>query len=423
MSPLSGNAVGVPTRVTAQKTTRLRITRLFVVCGLLLVAAIVVGTTLMLSNLRERALADHERELTNLVSVLAEQTDRAVQAVELIESSLIERMQALGIASAEDFERQMSGYDVHLMLRDKVSGWPHIGSITLISSQGKLFNFSRSWPLPDIDVTDREFYDALKSNPELTSFMGEPVRNRATGTWTIHLVRKVTAPNGDFLGLVLGAMEMEYFEQYFGTIALGEHSSIALFRNDGVLLAHQPHVDPASARAGMQDAFFMTVLADTAQGTVGKIGEIDGEEQLIVARRLAHYPFVITASKTVTAVLAQWRGEATFLIGVALLMALTIGAVVWIGLRQFQSYDLLARANAEKSEAERAHRGRGDRALEEGEHLHRGEGGAPRPDRRRYTGVPGEHRGRFEDRRRQRGGDEIDRQGAVGIIRPDVAAR
>ena len=36
MSALSGNAVRVPIRVTAQKTTRLRITRLFVVCGLLL---------------------------------------------------------------------------------------------------------------------------------------------------------------------------------------------------------------------------------------------------------------------------------------------------------------------------------------------------------------------------------------------------
>ncbi len=355
MSALSGNAVRVPIRVTAQKTTRLRITRLFAVCGLLLVAAIVAGTTSILSNLRQRALADHERELTNLVSVLAEQTDRAVQAVELIQSSLIERMQALGIASEDDYERRMSGYDVHLMLKDKVSGWPHIGSVTLINSRGKLINFSRSWPLPDIDVTDREFYTALKSNAQLTSFMGEPVRNRATGSWTIHLVRKVTAPNGDFLGLVLGAMEMEYFEQYFGTIELGEQSSIALFRNDGVLLAHHPHVDPAIARAGMKDGFFMTVLADTAHGTVGQIGSIDGEEQLIVARRLAHYPFVITATETVAAALTQWRGEATFLIGVALLMALTIGAVVWVGLRQFRSYDLLARANAEKSEAERAH--------------------------------------------------------------------
>ena len=34
---------------------------------------------------------------------------------------------------------------------------------------------------------------------------------------------------------------------------------------------------------------------------------------------------------------------------------LVIGAVVLVGLRQFRSYELLARANAEKNEAERAH--------------------------------------------------------------------
>jgi methyl-accepting chemotaxis protein len=355
MAPLSGNAVRVACEVTAQKTTRFRITQLLGVCGLFLVAAIVAGSTFILSNLRQRALTDNERELTNLVSVLAEQTDRAVQAVELIQSSLVERMQALGIASAEDYERQMSGYDVHMMLKEKVSGWPHIGSITLINSRGKLFNFSRSWPLPDIDVTDREFYRALKSNAQLTSFMGEPVRNRATGTWTIHLVRKVAASNGDFLGLVLGAMEMEYFEQYFATLVLGEQSSIALFRNDGVLLAHHPHVDPAMARAHMQDGPFMAVLADASQGTIRRIGPIDGDERLIVARRLAHYPFVMIATKTVTAALAEWRSQATFLIGAALLMALVIGAVVLIGTRQFRNYELLARANAEKSEAERAY--------------------------------------------------------------------
>jgi hypothetical protein len=230
---------------------RSHVARLLVLCGALLVAAVAVGTGFILSNLRNRALADCERELRNIAVVLAEQTDRAFQAVEFIQSSLIERMQVLGIGSAEDYERMMSGYDVHLMLKEKVSGWPHIGSITLINSQGKLFNFSRFWPLPDIDVTDREFYRVLKSDARPTSFMGEPVRNRATGSWTIHLVRRVAGTNGEFLGLVLGAMEMDYFEQYFATIVLRPESRIALFRDDD---------DVVSASAKTQSSA-QTVLA------------------------------------------------------------------------------------------------------------------------------------------------------------------
>jgi PAS domain-containing protein len=304
----------------------------------------------MLVGLRERALAASERELTNTALVLAEQTDRAFQAVELMESGLLERMNALGIASAEAYERRMSGHDVHSMLKDKVSGWPHLGSITLINSRGKLFNFSRFWPLPDIDVADREFYRALKSDPRLTSFMGEPVRNRATGSWTIHLVRKVAGPNGEFLGLVLGAMEMAYFDRYFATIVLGGDSTIKLFRDDGVLLASHPQVDPAMARAHVGNGVLPNILARTKGGTVRQTAAIDGEERLIVAQRLAHYPFAITATNTVAAALAEWRSAATYISGAAVLLLLVIGAVVLLSIRQIKNYESLVLARAESDQ-------------------------------------------------------------------------
>src|SRR5215472_2534669 len=122
----------------------------------------------MLADLRGRVLTASQRELRNTAVILAEQTDRAFQAVDLMQSGLIERLYALGVKSSDDFERVMSGHDVHQMLKEKVSGWPHIGSITLINAQGKLFNFSRFWPLPDIDVTDRVLSGAQgRSEPDL----------------------------------------------------------------------------------------------------------------------------------------------------------------------------------------------------------------------------------------------------------------
>jgi len=58
--------------------------RLFVICGLLLVAAVAISTGFILSNLRSRALADSVRELENIALVLAEHTDRAFQALDLV---------------------------------------------------------------------------------------------------------------------------------------------------------------------------------------------------------------------------------------------------------------------------------------------------------------------------------------------------
>jgi hypothetical protein len=152
--------------------------RLVITAGILLIAAIAVSITALVYELRGRALLDRERELTNIAFVLADQADRRFQAVELVQDSLIERMGTIGISSREDFESKMSGHDVHLMLRDKVSGLPHVDAVTLIDAEGRLINFSRYWPIPPVNVADRDYFRALKSDATLNSFLSTPVRNR-----------------------------------------------------------------------------------------------------------------------------------------------------------------------------------------------------------------------------------------------------
>jgi methyl-accepting chemotaxis protein len=333
---------------------RIRPTQLLILCSILFVGAIISSSVLLLFNLHKRALTESFRELNNIVLILSEQTDRAIQATELIEDSLIERIQDLGVSSPEDYERIMSGHEMHLFLKEKVAGWPHISSLTLINSKGNLFNFSRFWPPPTIEVTDREFFKVLQSNAQINTFMGEPVRNRATGTWTIHLARRVAGPHGEFLGLILGAMEMQYFDQYYGTINLGQQSSIFLFRDDGILLAGHPSPDPASAHSYTENAELMNILAATKNNAVEQRTVIDNIDQLIVARRLQHYPFVLMARTPVAAALIGWVRELQVVVTAAVFLTLITGGVVFLGVRQFRNYDLLSKARTEQVESESA---------------------------------------------------------------------
>lgn len=330
---------------------RLRPIRLLVLCGLLFIASVIVAASLFLSSLKERALAEKTRELSNIVLLLAEHTDRALRATENIQNNLIERIQILGVSRPDDYEHMLSGRDAHLFLKEKVAGWPHIGSLTLINAKGKLFNFSRFWPLPTIDVTDREFYKVLKANEALKTFMGEPVRNRATDTWTIHLVRKVASPKGDFLGLILGAMEMQYFEQYFGTISLEPQSSISLFRDDGILLASHPTPDPTLARSFTQNAGLMDVLNAAKHTNVERTSEIDGISQIVVARRLQHYPFMLVTKIPVAVALAGWMREVQFVISAAFMLILIAIGCAYVGVRQFRNYDEAAPRSASNAAA------------------------------------------------------------------------
>jgi diguanylate cyclase (GGDEF)-like protein len=310
---------------------------LLLVFGCIVVAAAVTATmVLLLSNLRDRAIADSERELQNTALVLAAQTDRAFQAVDLVESGVVERMQSLAIVSSEDFDRGMSTYETNVVLKDKLSGLPHIDVVALVNSHGTLINYSRGWPVPRNDLSDRTYFDKLKSDPQLTSFVSEPIRNRGTGTWTIYLVRKVSGPNGEFLGEILGGMQLQNFEDFYQSIALGDTSAINLFRRDGVLLARYPHVDPSIGRSFAGSNVFSKILAHADRGISRQKSGVDQEERLIAAAVVAHYPVVVTATKTVAAVLSDWRAEAKYLIGLTVALVVVIGGTGAAMVRRFR---------------------------------------------------------------------------------------
>src|SRR5665811_2011949 len=203
----SGGRAHVTDNSPAPETAgRSRPVRLIIICGILLIGTVIAVTASMLLNLRDRELAESELGLKRLALVLAEQIDRSFQSIELIQTAVIERMQSLGIASAEDYERQMSGYDTHQRLKDRISALPHIDAITLTDPQGKLINFSRSWPIPSVKIPDADPSEVFKSDPHLTSFVGKPMRSPATGNWVVAVARKLTGPNGEFLGVVQGVI-------------------------------------------------------------------------------------------------------------------------------------------------------------------------------------------------------------------------
>jgi Cache domain len=278
--------------------------RYLALCGVLLIAAIAVSTAILVVNFRDRALLDSERELKNTALILSEQIDRSFQAIELVQRNVTEKIQSLGIASGKDYARQMSGQDVNVMLKASISGLAHVNAITLINADGTLLNSSRDWPLPGANVADRDYFKALKSDAQMTSFISLPVRNRITGAWTLFLAHKLKAPNGEFLGLVLGAIELSYFEKSFGSIVLGDRSSISLYRGDGVLLARYPRAETV---IGKPFPVAIKALGDSNSGTARYIGQIDGTDRLLAAHRLDHYPLFISVAVDTRAALASWQ--------------------------------------------------------------------------------------------------------------------
>jgi diguanylate cyclase (GGDEF)-like protein len=317
--------------------------RLIYACTILLILVLLGANAAVILDLRKSELLHEEDQLKNLSLILAEQADRSFQSVDLVISSVSDEMTAEGVTDAASFDRIMAGHDIHLLLREKKVGVAQLDAVTVINRDGKVVNFSRFWPAPDLNDADRHYFQAMKADPDLNRYVTEPVQNRGTGTWTVFLAHRVNGVNGEFLGLIIGGIELRYFEDFYRAISSGEGGSFALERLDGVMLVRFPPTDAIGKIFSDSQRF----LPDGVSGILREVSAVDGQRRILAAHRLADYPVFAVATKTKAAALANWWGLARLMWLCTLGCAFAIGvAGLTIG-RQWKQRARLAGAQAE----------------------------------------------------------------------------
>src|SRR5476649_2380706 len=131
------------------------------VIGDVLAVALLCASAFTIVDLRGDAITNYRRDMRNLGVVLAEQTSRSMQAVDLVVQETRAKILAAGARSPEEFKQAIAGEQNHQFLRSQLKSLPQSDAITIVGADGKVENFSRSWPIPAIDVTDRDFFIAL----------------------------------------------------------------------------------------------------------------------------------------------------------------------------------------------------------------------------------------------------------------------
>ncbi len=310
--------------------------RWLIVGGAMLIAAIAIGTTVMVGNFRERALDNSKRELENTVLLLTSHFDQLFEDLGAIQNDMIANLRSNGIDSVEQYKRWMSNPDIHLMLKAKLSALSYVGDINIFDADGALINSSSVRPVPAVNVADRPYFEALKNDPHSPDMMIEPLYSRITGVWTTVIARKITGPRGEFLGAICRDIEPANFEKFFDRLALGADATISMFlRRDGTLVARHPHVDSMIGKKFADSPMFQNALSRANKGTIRLTGPVDGRDKLGSARSLSNFPIVVIATKTVSAALADWRAEMRFLIAAAGLSALVIASMLFLVARKW----------------------------------------------------------------------------------------
>jgi hypothetical protein len=368
---------------------------------------VAIATGILLFQSREQALQEAEHEPRSLSLTLADQAERAFEAVDLVQTTFMEMVRNDDAQTVDDFRRRMSSLEVNRELTAHGAALPQLDIIGLVDSDGKFINISHNWPVPGISIADRAYFEALEDNPDQTTVVSDPLVNRVNHTLAVVVSHRIATPDGRFLGIGFAGVLMSYFENLYKTVVNNENTAISLLRSDGMLLARYPEeiasigkiFDRGSAAGRLR-------ASGTDNDMTLQTSRIHGTQSVIAAHALAHYPMLVTVSTKASSVLAAWREQAAYLVAAAGLLELVLAGVGVLTIRQLRGQRMLADARAAQhgAEAELAlgrERERADREL--------------RIQAARFGAAPGQHvRGGLHVRCRQHSFGRERRVGGFG---------
>jgi PAS domain S-box-containing protein len=314
-----------------------------------LVVLTVCAAGITVWKMHDQVDRDARANLGKLALVIADQTSRSFQSVDMVLAEVVAYL-AANVPDTADVLRDVMGSRVaHDFLVGRARNLSQVSNLILIGADGRLINQSRDQLMPRVSLENREQFRHLRDNNDATLFISEPVRNVVDGSWTIYPARRINGPDGAFLGIVQAAVRLEHFETFYHAIALGEGGSIALLRRDGVLLARHPPIENKTGRSIGSQSMFLNLEQYVDRGGFRRVGLLDGVPRYIAFGAVRDFPLVVATSLTEEVVLGAWRRDAAILL-VGALGALTGVMVLLLALarqirRMRRSEDLLELQN------------------------------------------------------------------------------
>jgi diguanylate cyclase (GGDEF)-like protein len=296
--------------------------RLMQLCGVLVLTMLIsiAGT---IWHMRRTAISEASIEVTKLGVTISEQTARSVQAADLVLRALRSQVLASGAATPEDLNKFFEPMTTYQTLRRQTDELPQANAFTIVGADGKLVSYSRTWPVPPMDLSDRDYYRYFRDHDDAGMFVSEPVANRGNGRLTVYLARRVSGPAGQFLGLVLCALDLHYFQSFYKLISSND-MSVTLLRSDGTVLTGYPALPPGTYKMPAGTPWYES--AGHGEGIYLSSGLLGRSGRLVSVHALVDYPIVVDVGIAYSQILAPWRGEA-LLIGTG-----TLCAIICVGL-------------------------------------------------------------------------------------------
>ncbi|MGE5467224.1 MAG: PAS domain S-box protein [Ignavibacteria bacterium] len=298
------------------------------------IVTMAVSLSLLLWNLHDRDLGHARGETVSLSHVLAEQTTRSLQNVDL---AMLNMRAALAgyLTSGEPMTR----YGVHRLLHDRLSGMPQIKHIFITDAAGRVLSTSRVYPAEGVLVNDRDYFKAQRDDDRHGLYIGTPTHNRMDGQWTLYLSRRLNGRHGEFAGVIAVALNLSQIEELYDSIAFDGIEPITLHLADGTLIASSPHDEEAvGKRVQAAEDWFRGADEATRIDT-----DAHGAKWIKTYHRVSQFPLIVGVGISESNALESWHEKSWLLVvGTLSVMALIVLAA-WSLVHELRKEEVLAR--------------------------------------------------------------------------------
>jgi len=273
----------------------------------------------------------------NTLNVVSQDIAHDIELCDLALQAVVDGMDRADVRDAPESLRRTVLFDRAAML-------PYLKAIFVTDAGGRVLLDSRT-PRPlAASVKNADFFAVQRDHAAWGLYVSTPHASQLLDAEPVlYLSRRITGPDGAFVGVVVGAVDVRYLQGLLSGVNLGAHGSAALVHTDGAFVVRVPGGESMIGRSLHGTRTFKRLM-DANHGTFREQASVDGTVRVYTFKHIAGLPLIVDVAPAETDIYAQWRQRA---IRVGAVMLLVCVAFVGVAL-------LFVRALGQKARAESA---------------------------------------------------------------------
>ncbi|WP_428946319.1 sensor domain-containing diguanylate cyclase [Pantoea sp. FN060301] len=295
---------------------------------LLLTTLTVMGINVWsLWNSWQQRLSEREDDARNLSVSLAKQAEDAFLQVDITLADSVRQIAQNGFSYAVTtaFTRQ---------LKEQHARLPQLHGLFIYDAQGNWVATSGNYMPAKASNGDRQYFAWHRTHTDTGVLVSHVIRSRSTGDLVIPVSMRLNDRAGNFAGVALATVKVDYFRHFYSYYTLGERDVLGLILADSTVLYIRPLPENAINRSLSASPLFKTALKSSPSGSATWHSELDGIERIYGYARLEQYPLIVAAGYDREKIWEDWFADnITYVVLNLILLAMITGMGIFV-LRQ-----------------------------------------------------------------------------------------